>query len=147
MNYEFARVYKRGRFLAGSLVVVHYFRRKGPVGPNRLGITVSKSVSGSVRRNRVKRLLRESYRLQEDLLESGFDIILTGRQAEPTLTFAQVDREVGRLLRRAGIRRQPAPPDAVADLAQRKEASPLAEPEATTQPGQSPEGDACLPVS
>jgi len=126
LNYEFARVYKRGRFLAGSLVVVHYFRRKGPGGTNRLGVTVSKSVTGSVRRNRIKRLLRESYRLQEDVLETGFDIILTGRQADPPPTFAQVDREIARLLRRAGIRRQPQE-----------------QPQSATRPEERP----CLPVS
>ncbi len=162
MNYEFARVYKRGRFLAGSLVVVHYLRRKGPGGTNRLGVTVSKSVSGSVRRNRVKRLLRESYRLQEDLLDTGYDIIITGRQAEPALTFAQVDREVGRLLRRAGIRRQPAAPGQATEpaqvLAQGQAAAPAqasvqdraSMPEAArlqVRPDRNPEDDACLPES
>ncbi|NLC83826.1 MAG: ribonuclease P protein component [Ruminococcaceae bacterium] len=110
MNYEFARVYKRGRFLVSSLVVLHYFRRKGPAGPNRLGVTVSKKVSGSVRRNRIKRLLRESYRLQESELASGYDIILTGRHDDPPPTFAQIDQQVGKLLRRAGIKNNPPAP-------------------------------------
>ena len=72
-NYEFARVYKKGRFLVSGFVVLHYFKRRGTAGPNRLGVTVS--------------------------------IILTGRRDEPPPTFAQINKEVGRLLRKAGIRR------------------------------------------
>ena len=107
MNYEFSRVYKRGHFLTGSLVVVHYLKRKNQDGQNRLGVTVSRGVSGSVHRNRVKRLLRESYRLQEDQLCLGYDLIITGRQRDPMPTFAQIDRELGRILRRTGIRKPP----------------------------------------
>lgn len=148
MNYEFARVYKRGRFLAGSLVVVHYFRRKGPGGNNRLGVTVSKQVSGSVRRNRIKRLLRESYRLQESLLETGYDIILTGRKSDPPPAFAQIDRELGRLLRRAGIRRPPAAPDP-ATAGQKALAGPGAasRPDNPEAPVEIPGEGLCPPVS
>jgi ribonuclease P protein component len=105
MNYEFSRVYKRGRFLTGGLVVIHYLKHKSPDEQNRLGVTASRGISGSVCRNRVKRLLRESYRLQEDQLCFGYDLVITGRQRDPLPTFAQIDRELGRLLSRAGIRK------------------------------------------
>jgi len=102
-NYEFSRVYKRGRYLTGNFVVVHFLKRKGQGGKNRLGVTVSRNVSGSVRRNRLKRLIRESYRLMEDELVTGYDLIITGRQKDEPPTFAQLDRELGRILRRAGL--------------------------------------------
>lgn len=105
MNYEFSRVYKRGRFLTGGLIVIHYLKHKSPDEQNRLGVTASRGVSGSVCRNRVKRLLRESYRLQEDQLCFGYDLVITGRQRDPLPTFAQIDRELVRLLSRAGIRK------------------------------------------
>lgn len=103
-NYEFSRVYKRGRYLTGNFVVVHFLKRKGQSGKNRLGVTVSRNVSGSVRRNRIKRLIRESYRLMEDELSTGYDLIITGRQKDVPPTFVQLDRELGKILRRAGIR-------------------------------------------
>lgn len=104
-NYEFSRVYKRGRYLTGTFVVVHFLKRRQGPDKNRFGVTASRGVQGSVRRNRLKRLIRESYRLQEEQLETGYDLIVTGRQTDPMPTFAQLDRELGRILRRAGIRR------------------------------------------
>ncbi len=106
-NYEFSRVYKRGRYLTGTFVVVHFLKRRQAGGNNRLGVTASRQVQGSVRRNRLKRLIRESYRLQEEKLATGFDLIITGRQTEPMPTFAQIDQELGRILRRAGVYRKP----------------------------------------
>ena len=46
---------------------------------NRLGISVSKKVGNSVIRHHVTRLIRESYRLQEDMFNSGLDIVVIAR--------------------------------------------------------------------
>jgi len=46
---------------------------------NRLGITVSKKVGNSVVRHRLKRLIKESYRLHEDMFNSGLDIVIVAR--------------------------------------------------------------------
>ena len=46
---------------------------------NRIGISVSKKVGNSVVRHRVKRLIKESYRLQEDNVRCGYDIIVIAR--------------------------------------------------------------------
>jgi len=106
MNYEFSRVYNKGRFLAGRFVVLHYLRRPG--NASRLGVTASRKIKGSVRRNRVKRLLRESYRLIEDRLQTGYDLILVGRDSAEPPDYNAISREVSGLLLRAGISR-PAP--------------------------------------
>lgn len=103
MNYEFSRVYNKGRFLAGRHVVLHYLRRPG--SNNRLGVTASRKIKGSVRRNRIKRLLRESYRLLENQLQPGFDLILVGRETQDQLCYDIVSREVHSLLQRAGLNR------------------------------------------
>ncbi len=103
MNYEFSRVYNRGRFLVGRTVVLHYLRRKGQA--NRLGVTASRKIKGSVPRNRIKRLLRESFRLLEEELNTGYDMILVGRQSSSPPDYHQVSKEVEQLLKRAGIRR------------------------------------------
>lgn len=46
---------------------------------NRLGITVSKKVGNSVVRHRLKRLIKESYRLHEEMFNSGLDIVIVAR--------------------------------------------------------------------
>jgi hypothetical protein len=45
------------------------------------------------------------YRLQEDQLYFGYDLVITGRQRDPLPTFSQIDRELVRLLSRAGLRK------------------------------------------
>ncbi len=101
LNFEFSRVYNKGRFLADRHVVLHYLRRPGRA--NRLGVTASRKIKGSVRRNRVKRLLRESYRLIETQLLPGYDLILVGRETQDQPDYHIISREVEHLLQRAGI--------------------------------------------
>lgn len=105
-NYEFSRVYKRGRLLSGKHVVVHYFKRpRGichnttPIPPhiNRVGFSGNRRIKGAVKRNRSRRLLRESYRLLEKDLPVGYDFIIMMRYVDPLPTFAEVDEDMRRL--------------------------------------------------
>jgi ribonuclease P protein component len=111
LNYEFSRVYNKGRFLVGRYVVLHYFRRPGKI--NRLGVTASRKIKGSVRRNRMKRLLRESFRRLEMHLQPGYDIILVGRESQERPDYFLILQEVRRLLRKAGIDRSDSSPESV----------------------------------
>lgn len=104
MNYEFSRVYQKGRYLSGRHVVLHYLRRNGKI--NRLGVTASRKINGSVKRNRLKRLLRESYRLIEPDVLTGYDLILVGRESQEPPNLQLLQPEVCHLLRRAGLQRQ-----------------------------------------
>lgn len=101
MNYEFSRVYQKGRYVSGRYVVLHYLKRNGQV--NRLGITASRKVNGSVRRNRIKRVLRASYQLIEDQVRPGYDLILVGRHQAELKKRDQVHPEVKRLFKKAGL--------------------------------------------
>jgi ribonuclease P protein component len=101
LNYEFSRVYHKGHFVSGRHVVLHYLRRTGQA--NRLGVTASRKIKGSVQRNRIKRLLRESYRLMEHQLATGYDLVLVGRDANDEPDYHVVSRELARLFRKAGI--------------------------------------------
>ncbi|MDW7655608.1 MAG: ribonuclease P protein component [Bacillota bacterium] len=110
MNYEFSRVYQKGRYISARHVVLHYLKRNG--SQNRLGITASRKVNGSVRRNRMKRLLRESYRLVENQIKPGYDLVLVGRDSTVPPDLKTVYPEVMRLLQRAGLYRPvPQKPD------------------------------------
>ncbi|MFV0504989.1 MAG: ribonuclease P protein component [Lachnospirales bacterium] len=76
-NYEFQNVYKRGKSIANRDLVMYVFPNKKNY--NRLGICVSKKVGNSVVRSRVTRLIRESYRLNENSFKCGYDIIVIAR--------------------------------------------------------------------
>ena len=56
-NYEFGRVYKRGKFYAGKFLVLYVLKNK--LNYNRLGITASKKFGKSTKRNRVRRLIKK----------------------------------------------------------------------------------------
>ncbi|MBP8990124.1 MAG: ribonuclease P protein component [Clostridia bacterium] len=100
-NHEFSRVYRKGRFISDQHVVLHYLKRGG--GKVRLGVTASSKIRKSVQRNRIKRLLRESYRTVEKQIKPGYDLILVGRNTATQPDLHQIQPEVVRLLRRAGL--------------------------------------------
>ncbi len=61
---------------------------------SRLGLTVSRKVGGAVRRNRVKRLLREVFRRHRELFPPGCDVIVIAKRGAPTLGYREVLQEV-----------------------------------------------------
>ena len=97
-NNEFVRIYKSGRFFAGKYIII--YARKNRSGLNRLGITVGKKIGKSVKRNRVKRLIRESYRFYEDFIPPGLDIIFVARNIEKEYGYAEIRREMKFLLKK-----------------------------------------------
>jgi ribonuclease P protein component len=70
---------------------------------SRVGLTVGKIMGKAHERNRIKRRMREALRRHIDLLPAGFDLILHPRRTVLTLEFAQLEREVVRILNEARV--------------------------------------------
>lgn len=100
---DFEIVRKRGRSVSGALVVLAY--RPNGLEYNRYGFAVGRRVGKAVRRNRVKRWLREAVRRLHPQLRQGYDLVLIarGRLAEPSVTYHHVAGCVQELVRRAGL--------------------------------------------
>lgn len=99
---HFRAVYQRGRRAAGAwLTVVALPQRPGDATGTRLGVSVSKDHGGAVRRNKLKRLLREAFRLERTRLPAGLDVVLIPRQRPEDFPLATLRDEVVALVARA----------------------------------------------
>lgn len=76
-NCDFKRVYRTGKSFANKYLVMYALDNN--LNANRLGISVSKKIGNSVVRHRITRLIRESYRLSEEKILQGLDIVVVAR--------------------------------------------------------------------
>ncbi|NSW92033.1 MAG: ribonuclease P protein component [Firmicutes bacterium] len=97
-NREFLKVYKKGRFFAGKYMVLYALPNGLDI--NRLGVTASKKAGKSVRRNKIKRLIRENYRMQEEMVKRGYDLVFVVRNSGNLPDFYEIKREMDFLFRR-----------------------------------------------
>ena len=97
-NRDFQNVYSKGRSYANRMLVMYVLNNH--TENNRLGISVSKKVGNSVIRHHITRLIRESYRLQEDMFNSGLDIVVIARSSARNASYLDV---AGALKHRGGL--------------------------------------------
>ncbi|MGV8153686.1 MAG: ribonuclease P protein component [Alkaliphilus sp.] len=97
-NKEYREVYKHGKSMANRLLIIYF--KKNNSEENRIGFTVSKKVGKSVVRNRVRRLLKESYRLNFEKIEKGYDIVFIARKNVKESPFKEVKSAMMHLLRK-----------------------------------------------
>lgn len=94
----FRRAYAKGKSAVTPTVVL--YARKNGQNFNRLGLTVGTKVGKATVRNRVRRRLKESYRLREGTLKTGYDLVVVARSAAADARFDLLDRHLASLLRR-----------------------------------------------
>ena len=88
-NRDFKNVYSVGKSYANKYLVMYVL--ENGTARNRLGISVSKKVGNSVVRHRLTRLVRESYRLHEDIFNSGLDIVVVVRVNAKEIGYKEVE--------------------------------------------------------
>ena len=88
-NRDFQKVYRLGKSYANKYLVMYILENH--TERNRIGISVSKKVGNSVIRHHLTRLIRESYRLQEDMFHSGWDIVIIARASAKEVGFHQIE--------------------------------------------------------
>lgn len=90
-SLEFERVYREGSVCRGSLFSVHAL--PNTVGRPRLGLSVSKRVGVAVKRNAVRRRLREIFRSAAPDMPGGVDIVVSARAAAADADFEELNEE------------------------------------------------------
>ena len=100
LNHIFQRLYRTNGQANGHLVL---YARKNRTDTNRVGITVGKKLGHAVVRNRVRRRLREVYRLNEDKFQPGWDIVVVARTRAIYAEFAQLTDAYMTAAQKAGI--------------------------------------------
>ena len=88
-NRDFQQVYKTGTSYVNKYLVMYV--KENQLEKNRIGISVSKKVGNSVVRHRLCRLIRESYRLHENLFRRGLDIVVVARVNAKERTFREIE--------------------------------------------------------
>ena len=91
-NKDFQNVYNNGVSFANRYLVMYVL--KNNTENNRIGISVSKKVGNSIIRHHITRLVRESYRLHEDMFDSGLDIVVIARVAARYVGYKEIESAV-----------------------------------------------------
>ena len=101
-NYEFKHVLTKGKYLSGDYIEAFFIQNNE--NKNKLGIAVSKKKITAVKRNYLKRLIKESYRLNEDILKTGESIVfLVKRKSNiEEISFEKVQKDVLKILEKIG---------------------------------------------
>lgn len=88
-NKDFQIVYRQGKSYANKYLVLYIMENQ--TEKNRIGISVSKKVGNSVVRHHLTRLIRESYRLQEECFQRGYDLVVIARQSAKDVTYKEME--------------------------------------------------------
>ena len=91
-NIYFQKVYKYGKSYSDKYLIVYY--RKNELNINKIGISVSKKVGNSIVRHKVKRVIKEAYRLNEEKFIKGIDIVVIARPNAYKLDFFSAEKSL-----------------------------------------------------
>lgn len=99
---DFSVVYQNGQSTADRQLVL-YWKSNNSL-QNRIGISISKKVGNSVERHRLKRLIKECYRLEESNVKKGYDFIFVVRKGAYGKDYKEINESVQKLCKRANVK-------------------------------------------
>ena len=100
---DFRNVYENGKSYANKYIVLYVWENGR--SDNKLGISCSKKIGNSVVRHRFARLVRESYRLQESVFNSGLDMVVVARACARDASFFDIQESLLSLAGKARIKK------------------------------------------
>lgn len=103
-NYEFRRIYRKGKSAVSPQLVIYCQRNRR--GHSRMGVSVSTKLGCAVVRNRVRRRIREIYRLNKAKMLPGYDLIVVARVRAVETDYQKLDRTYLRLLEQLDLLRE-----------------------------------------
>ena len=106
LNHIFRRLYHTSGQANSCLIL---YARRNRTSTNRVGITVSKKLGKAHIRNRIRRRIREVYRLNEEKFQPGWDIVVVARSRSLTADFTKLTESYLTLAAKAGILRDDQP--------------------------------------
>lgn len=101
-NKEFKTVFDRGKSLADRNIVVYFHRNSNNKSP-KIGLVVSKKFGNAVRRNRLKRVIKEVFRLNSYKLIREYDLIVIPRYNNNEIIYEKMEKSFLKLCSKAGI--------------------------------------------
>lgn len=104
LNHIFQRLYRHGNQESNRYLALYC--RHNRLGENRVGITTGKKLGKAVTRNRLRRRLREIYRIHEGQFKPGYDLVVVARSAAVGASFSQLEDSYLTLASRLGIIRE-----------------------------------------
>ena len=103
-NHEFRRLYSKGKSAVSPCLAMYCRKNRRP--GNRLGLTVGTKLGKAVVRNRVRRRLREAYRVNEGRFATGWDIVVVARVRAAHVSYWELERNLLQLSGRLGLLRR-----------------------------------------
>ncbi len=100
-NRDFRKTYDKGKSFANKYLVIFFI--KNGLESNRIGVAVTKKLGRSVVRNKVRRRIREAYRLNNHKVRQGYDIVFLSRVGAKEVGYKELESAVLHLLRLAGL--------------------------------------------
>ena len=114
-NHLFRRLYQKGKCAPGRCLVVYC--RKNGLDYNRLGLTAGTKLGHAVVRNRIRRRIREAYRLSESSYALGYDIVIVARHRAAEAEFKEIQECLLTQFEKLGLIRKEKPREEVPSVA------------------------------
>ena len=102
-NYEFKKVFSRGKYISGDYLCIYVIKNR--LNTNKLGIAISKKVGKAVKRNKIRRIIRENYRLIKETIGIGHNIVIIWKKniKIEEATFANIQKDMKKTFEKAKL--------------------------------------------